>query len=139
MCLCVCGPKHPWPLTGLVCLTVGKANSVLLQKTQPQCHKDGVTGSTRSLQNHVITSTLSLSTDQHLFQWDENHHRLLIVTFSVVINTADIKINLLLPSICRFQPLKRDDVLLFCHMSLCIKYLKDTVNIYTFLAHISKI
>lgn len=42
-CVCVlsvCGPKHPRPLTGLVCLSVGKANSDLLQKTQPQCHKN---------------------------------------------------------------------------------------------------
>lgn len=24
--MCVCDPKHPWPLTGLVCLNVGKAD-----------------------------------------------------------------------------------------------------------------
>lgn len=36
VCVCenVCGPKHPWPLTGLVCLTVGKANS-MQQETLP--------------------------------------------------------------------------------------------------------
>lgn len=40
LCMCVCGPEHPWPLTGLVCLNVGKANSVLLQMRHPQCHED---------------------------------------------------------------------------------------------------
>lgn len=41
LCLCasVWGPKHPWPLTGLARLPVGKANSDLLQGTKPQCHE----------------------------------------------------------------------------------------------------